>query len=215
MRSWRARAGVRRVVPRRVILRRVIARRVGAARVVDRLQRTEQAAVVARRRAAPTLVARRRDQRPLRIGGRRRMRGDELGERGVVVDESLAPGLHRRESRRVGARAFLQSRDRRGDRRGNHLAHKSDDIKHQPSAALVTLESAQDDERIGKALGQVERGEMSRVQRRQRGAERLQVVHFALALRFRARRRRRGVAGLRVMRHDFRGADRRSKRALL
>src|SRR5688500_8401460 len=164
----------------------------GGARVISALNRgwrckvfeePEQLAVGVRRLGEAGFLARVADQRAQRLQVGAGMLGGEGGERLVVADQPLAPGLEAAVARGGLRRAAFELSHARADRRRIDDAQLATDVRQLAALRFVALD----------ALGFEDRREQPRIERHgvqlpfrqldQRGAEHLQLVHFALAAR--------------------------------
>jgi len=126
----------------------------------------------------------------------------EAGQRAVVGDERVAPALHLGEAGVILRRAGRPALERSPDRRGVDVAHQLADVLELAPAPLVGLDAARLGDGVDEPLRQVELRDAPGVERHQRAAQVLQVVHRLLAAglgrgrRLRSGRRRRAFGAV-------------------
>src|SRR4051812_1125413 len=144
------------------------------------LQQPEELAVGARRLALFLLLPSAADERAdfLEVGAR--MFRGEMGERGVVGEQALAPRLQPPVRGRSLQGAAFDRGEPRADRLGIHLAHQPADVLQLAALRLVARDALRIEHRLPQRAVERHLVELGFGQPNQRGAERLQLGHFAL-----------------------------------
>src|SRR5688500_9007354 len=164
----------------------------GAARTISALnsgwrfkvfEEPEQLAVGVRRLAEARFLARVADQRAQRLQVGAGMLRGEGGERLVVADQALAPGLEAAVPRAGLRRAAFELGHARADRRGIDVSHQAADVLQLAALRFVALDALGFEDRREQARIERHRVQLPLGQLDQRRAEHLQLVHFALAAR--------------------------------
>src|SRR5882672_2825209 len=148
----------------------------------DLAQGPEELAVGAGRRARRALLARLARERAQVPCIDRRMRAEQLVDLRLVLDQQVAPALDAVLLRGVLGRYPVPNLELLADWRRIDRAHELADVLHLAPLRLVLGRALRELDRVAQTLGQADLLELVGIQLDQARAERLQLVHLALAL---------------------------------